>query len=347
MDKPKYYLHNEERLNDHFVFISYSHRDADAVYDVLRQLFDLGINYWYDDGLNVGDFWNEKVVEILNKPDCLGAIVFLSENSVNSDPVNQEVEIMLKLKEERGFTIAPIVIGYKTARDLVNGLAKKSDEFLGKLLGDKFHIRRIVSDDINRTIEECIPHLERLADSIDVREKHTVVVGNTDIDKLPHIKDGGKKLYRLGSYPFYRNGEKAQVYWELLSREKDTVYMISQYCIDFTEKSDIQAALKGLKASLGDYAACVEDIVIPSDSFIEENRDKISASYITDYAESKRSQLLRSIWVRSSENDGYVLYNTLGAKISENINQEIITAGIRPVIIINNTKIHNSKETVK
>ena len=77
MSKPKIYLSNEGRLNDKYLFISYSHKESDDVYAVLEQLNKRGVNFWYDDGLDVGDVWNEKVEEIINNPDCVGALVFL------------------------------------------------------------------------------------------------------------------------------------------------------------------------------------------------------------------------------------------------------------------------------
>ena len=347
MNKPKYYLQNEERLNDRYVFISYSHKDADVVYPVLHRLYELGINFWYDDGLNVGDIWNEKVRDIINNTDCMGALVFLSENTVKSQPVNQEVEIMLGLRKQRGFTIAPIIIGHPTAKHLIFSVSSSDISLFEMINSDEYHIKAIAYDDISCRIEDCTPHIERLANSIDVMEHHTVVVGNTDIDKLPYIKDNERKLYRLGSYPIYKSGEKQPIYWELLCRDDDIVYMISQYCIDFTERNNIQASLNYLKASVGEYETCVQDIIIPDEKFINDNRDKITTTYLTDYAESKRTQLLRCIWIKSADGDGYVLFNTLGTKINECINHEIITAGIRPVILIDNKKIKSSKEIHK
>ena len=343
MEKQKYYLHNEGRLNDRFVFISYSHKNEEQVYKVLHQLYELGINYWYDDGLKVGDFWNEKVEEILRKPDCVGSIVFLSEESVISDPVNREVGIMMELKEERGFVIVPVVIGYKLVDDLIYEVCRNNREFSKKTRSKDFYINEIAFDDTNCKIEECIPKLVTFAEEIDVKENHSVVVGSTDIDKLPHLKANGKKYYRLGSYPFDRKGGKSEICWELLSRNENTLYLISQYCLDFAEKADIPSVLSAIKSGISEYAGCVEDIIIPDAEFMRENGDKISTVYVTDYADSRRNQLLRCVWIRSSLEGEYVLYNTLGKKIDEIINHDIITAGIRPVIIINNNKIREEK----
>ena len=343
MEKPKYYLHNEGRLNDRFVFISYSHRNEEQVYDILRQLYDLGINYWYDDGLNVGDFWNEKVEEVLRNPDCVGSIVFLSEESVVSDPVNQEVGIMLELKKERGFVIAPVVIGYDLVDDLIYEMCTKDRAFSKKTRTDKFYINEIALDDTNCRIGESVPRLVTFAEGIDAKETHSVVIGNTDIDKLPHLKANGRKYYRLGKYPYDAKGTKHELCWELLSRDEDTIYMISQYCIDFAEKSEIPHLLTAIKNSIVEYADCIEDVIIPDEEFMRENANKISQTYVTDYADSRRDQLLRCIWIKSKVDGEFVLYNTLGIKVNECINHEIITAGIRPVIIINNKKINKEK----
>ena len=190
MEKPRLYLDNEGRLNDRYAFISYSHKDNDVVYKVLNELSASGINFWYDDGLNVGDFWNERVEEILNNPDCVGAFVFLSENSIISDPVNKEVGIMLGLKESRDFRIAPLVVGdFATADDLIYDVCSKSREFSKKTRSKEFYINDIAIDDISCNAEDCVAQIKEVAALMDITEKHSVITNATNIDKLPHVKE--------------------------------------------------------------------------------------------------------------------------------------------------------------
>ena len=340
MSKPKIYLSNEGRLNDKYLFISYSHKESDDVYAVLEQLNKRGVNFWYDDGLDVGDVWNEKVEEIINNPDCVGALVFLGENSVKSDPVNKEIGMMVELGKQRDFTIAPIVIGAETVGDLLFNLSVNDRDFFQKTRDKNFHVNDIADFETSCKIEVCVPKIEKKARSIDAMETHSVLTNDSNIDKLPHIKENRSKAYQLGKYTQRLDGEKTKIGWEVIAGDGGIFYLISKYCLDFVPKHDIDATLDAIKNSIHEYRECVVDIMLPDENFLKEYADNITATYPTDYADERRKQLLRVNWVRSSECDGdYVLYNMLNAKVKENINCDSITGGIRPVIKIDSKKI--------
>ena len=42
-----------------FVFVSYAHKDSDAVYRILRLLQGRGLRIWYDEGITPGSEWPE------------------------------------------------------------------------------------------------------------------------------------------------------------------------------------------------------------------------------------------------------------------------------------------------
>lgn len=78
------------------VFISYSHQNADACawIDSVLEKQD-GFNVWYDKGLVPGEVYRKKIAQVIR--DAGYFIILLSESSVNSDWVLDEVEYAKKL----------------------------------------------------------------------------------------------------------------------------------------------------------------------------------------------------------------------------------------------------------
>ncbi|MBQ3276101.1 MAG: toll/interleukin-1 receptor domain-containing protein [Oscillospiraceae bacterium] len=80
------------------IFISYSHRDAEACtkIDSLLEKQE-GFSVWYDKGLIPGEVYRRKIAEVIR--DSGYFIILLSNNSVNSDWVLDEVEYAKKLRK--------------------------------------------------------------------------------------------------------------------------------------------------------------------------------------------------------------------------------------------------------
>ncbi len=99
---PKTYL-NRTGLSPRakYLFVSYSHKSAQVVYDDLLGLYDLGLNFWYDAELRSGDIWNKIVEERLADPNCCGAVFFFDENCLSGDAIETEIELFEKYKAQR------------------------------------------------------------------------------------------------------------------------------------------------------------------------------------------------------------------------------------------------------
>ncbi len=78
-----------------YVFISYSHKDYKQVYAVLADLYEQGIPFWYDEGIKLGNAWDEVVGSRIRDPKCSGTIFFTSENFFDSDSVKKEIDIIV------------------------------------------------------------------------------------------------------------------------------------------------------------------------------------------------------------------------------------------------------------
>ena len=42
-----------------YIFVSYSHRDRKRIFPILRRLYEKGWRFWYDEGLEIGDAYDE------------------------------------------------------------------------------------------------------------------------------------------------------------------------------------------------------------------------------------------------------------------------------------------------
>ncbi len=76
-----------------YVFVSYAHLDAAVVYPEMQWLHESGIRIWYDDGIEAGTEWPENIAEAID--NCAFFVVFISENSVRSRNVRNEINYAL------------------------------------------------------------------------------------------------------------------------------------------------------------------------------------------------------------------------------------------------------------
>jgi len=92
------------------LFISYTSRDREVAESLKTELQALGHTpWWFDEGVSVGQKWQEAILDQLRKVDAL--IILVSEASLSSSWVNHELGAALAYSEERGApAIIPVVL---------------------------------------------------------------------------------------------------------------------------------------------------------------------------------------------------------------------------------------------
>ena len=65
-----------------YVFISYSHKDRDYVLGIIKGLYENGWRIWYDEGLTIGDSYDETLENHVK--NCSAFLLFVTENSLES-----------------------------------------------------------------------------------------------------------------------------------------------------------------------------------------------------------------------------------------------------------------------
>jgi hypothetical protein len=78
-----------------FAFVSYAHKDREAVFAEMARLRDLGCRIWYDEGITPGNEWPEEIGRALER--CGFFLVFLSDQAVASRNVRNEINLALHL----------------------------------------------------------------------------------------------------------------------------------------------------------------------------------------------------------------------------------------------------------
>lgn len=84
MEKPVSYNGNKP-----FIFISYSHRDSDAVWPVISKMINDGFRVWYDEGIEPGKEWDEFIANQITNSGYF--IAFISKNYIASDNCKDEL----------------------------------------------------------------------------------------------------------------------------------------------------------------------------------------------------------------------------------------------------------------
>ena len=83
---------------ENYIFISYSHKDADTVMPIIKRLQSDGFRVWYDDGISLGTEWPEVIAQHLN--DCALFIAFLSETYIDSFNCKREVDFAVRKRKQ-------------------------------------------------------------------------------------------------------------------------------------------------------------------------------------------------------------------------------------------------------
>ena len=81
---------------DKYYFVSYSHKDYKLVYKDIFYLQQRGFSIWYDKGMEAGKNWKETAEKYITKYNCSGVIFFMSENSILSDAIHEEIKLLIE-----------------------------------------------------------------------------------------------------------------------------------------------------------------------------------------------------------------------------------------------------------
>jgi TolB-like protein len=85
-----------------YVFVCYSHEDANTVYPEITWLNECGVNVWYDEGISPGEEWTDELANALQ--GCTKVLYFVTPNSVVTEHCRRE----LNFAQEEGREVVAI-----------------------------------------------------------------------------------------------------------------------------------------------------------------------------------------------------------------------------------------------
>lgn len=136
-----------------YYFISYSHKDYRSVYEDLFAFDKEGLQVWYDRGIPAGKHWKETAAKFLAPFACQGVIFYISENSLQSKAILDEMEYALKLKKPFITIHLPFVSDY-----LFEGESVKGKVFdVNKMVKIMEENGVIFASEAKKTLEELFP----------------------------------------------------------------------------------------------------------------------------------------------------------------------------------------------
>ena len=144
-----------------YIFISYSHKDADKVLTVLNRLRSEGFNVWFDGGIEPGTEWDENIASHVQ--GCSYFIAFISRNYLDSSNCKDEINYARDLEKEQ-------LLVYLEDVELPSGMAMR--------------MNRLQAIFINKYNADCIEEAYRrlfTASGIEVTKVYKSETINTNI----------------------------------------------------------------------------------------------------------------------------------------------------------------------
>ena len=80
-----------------YLFVSYSHRQSDAVVDTIRLLHERRWRVWYDEGIPAGSDWPKNIEQHMR--GCAAVLFFLSASALASPNCFSEIKTAIGLKK--------------------------------------------------------------------------------------------------------------------------------------------------------------------------------------------------------------------------------------------------------
>lgn len=188
---------NDSLIDDNFLFVSYSHKNAEIIASILKSLEEKGVNFWFDKDLEVGKRWNESVKEKISNPKCVGSILFVSDEWASSDACAEEYEY---IKNHHIGYIYPILIG-----DLNSPVIKKG-------LLDFFDIddKVLLSSQNDESLNQLVRTLEKA--NIKVINNFAAITGKLLERKIAY-RDGNSICLNFGEYPQNKRNDEIDRYY--------------------------------------------------------------------------------------------------------------------------------------
>lgn len=194
-------LNEDKILSNKFVFVSYSHKDAEAVIEDVKSLLSKGVRIWFDENMRIGENWEEVAERILRHKNCVGVIFYNSANSFSSKAVQKEQSLTRELEHQYWSVHLDSKIAADMAMDAVQLLmstygptSDRATEYLTKIASEQTKmfndkilcIMRKESSKLVQEIYEKVAVPNRLVDNEDnfIEDLHKSALASKDTNEI-------------------------------------------------------------------------------------------------------------------------------------------------------------------
>lgn len=98
-ERRKHILHMPYKGQKPYIFISYSHKDSDIVFEIIKRLQSSKYRVWYDEGIDSGTEWDENIASHID--DCGYFVAFISNNYLVSSNCKDELNYARDLEKPK------------------------------------------------------------------------------------------------------------------------------------------------------------------------------------------------------------------------------------------------------
>ncbi len=149
-----------------YIFISYSHRNNEKVFQILDRLYKERYNIWYDIGIVPGTDWDTNIAEHIS--ECTYFIAFISEEYLASSNCRDEINYARDIEKK-------MVLVYLSEVSLPSGMSMRLNRLQAihriNYPDDEAFYQKLFSSE---GLDECRLTEEQMSESPEIRKSVTV-----------------------------------------------------------------------------------------------------------------------------------------------------------------------------
>ncbi len=184
---------------EQYLFISYSHKDFKLVYRDLFALQGHNLKTWYDKGMPAGKSWKDSANKYMLPRNCLGVLFYISENSLRSQAVFDELNYAYNSGKNRINVVLPFESDFIHKGESTKGkiysplemyqILKENNQLdfeISEELLDKFFSEKILYQTINTPIENRV---NQIHNTLTLQPLLQVEPTNLDMQRMNDFAD--------------------------------------------------------------------------------------------------------------------------------------------------------------
>lgn len=115
---------HDNNIEAHDVFLSYAHRDSEAVKTIINKLKDNGINVFQDDAIPSSADFSNYIKKAISSSKVVAPII--TQNAVKSKWVKKEIEEALRIAEDSAVVVIPVFLDVDIDLNEFDGISQLS-----------------------------------------------------------------------------------------------------------------------------------------------------------------------------------------------------------------------------